>query len=376
MNAEALKKLTKARAAMIMDQPFFGSLALRLLLVEDNNIKTLAVDGKHVFYNADFIKSLSHELTKSAMAHEVGHCIYDHLSRRGARDPQKWNMAGDFVINDMLKQSGFEIGEDWLYHPSYAGKTSDEIYNILPDMPPSPNNGAGAAGGSLCDIQPGSPDPATQNQQAQDWKIATIQAATNAKQYGMLPGSMQRFIDEMSKPRIDWKERLRHFVSELSKDDYDWTRPNKRLLEYDIVLPTLYNETAGAMALIIDDSGSINDQILSAFSAEIRSIINDVAPSMTHLIYCDSHIPQNGRYDIAKGEELPKFKVHGGGGTDFNPPFRDIDKRKLEPKCLVYLTDGYGPFPPEPPDYPVLWVMTTDVVAPWGETVPLDLSVN
>lgn len=373
MNIEANKRLTKARAALIIDQPFFGSLALRLLLVEDNSMPTLAVDGKHVFYNAEFINSLSHSLVKSAVAHEVGHCIYDHIGRRGARDPQKWNIAGDFVINDMLKQAGFEIGDGWLYDPAYAGLSADEIYNKLPPSPPKPNNGTGSKGGPLCDIKSGSVDPAQQAQQAREWKIATIQAATNAKQYGKLPAAMQRFIEDNTKPRIDWKERLRHFVSELSKDDYDWTRPNKRLLEYDIILPTLHNETAGVMALVIDDSGSINDEILSAFSAEIRSIINDVAPSMTHLIYCDSDIPENGRYNIVKGEVLPKFKVHGGGGTDFRPPFNDIKERQIKPKCLVYLTDGYGPFPANAPDYPVMWVMTTDVKAPWGETIPIEV---
>ncbi|RYD61691.1 MAG: hypothetical protein EOP83_16450, partial [Verrucomicrobiaceae bacterium] len=35
-------------------------------------------------------------------AHEILHCIYDHLGRRGGRDPKLLNMAQDYVINYTL----------------------------------------------------------------------------------------------------------------------------------------------------------------------------------------------------------------------------------------------------------------------------------
>ena len=101
-NAEVLHKLTKARALMLIEQPFFGVLALRLHLAEDNNIPTLAVDGHTIRYNAQFIDDLPPEQIRTAVAHEVGHCVFSHIGRRGSRNPKKWNYAGDFVINGFL----------------------------------------------------------------------------------------------------------------------------------------------------------------------------------------------------------------------------------------------------------------------------------
>lgn len=373
-NQEVLKKLTKARAALILDEPFFGALALRLRLVEENSLPTLAVDGKHIFYNAEFVNSLSLDLVKSALAHEVGHCVFQHIGRRGTRDHVRWNHAGDYVINDMIKQAGFTLGDSWLYNPAYANMTADAVYNALPPAVNSnnPQYGNGSAAGALCDIQDGSADPSIKAEDQRNWQIATIQAANAAKQAGKLPGGMERFLEDMMKPKIDWKERLRQFMTQIAKDDYDWSRPNKKLLQYGLVLPTLYSEEAGAIACVVDDSGSIDNKTLNAFASEFRNIVEDVKPSTSHLIYCDAQI--GGRYDVERGEELPKFKIHGGGGTDFRPPFIDIEERQLEVQCLVYLTDGYGPFPKDPPPYPVLWVMTSDIKAPWGETIPIEIN--
>ena len=72
MNQQVIDQLTRARTALVLDQPFVGMLALRLKLVENNNIPTLAVDGKQIIYNADFVADLSPSLTKSAIGHLLG----------------------------------------------------------------------------------------------------------------------------------------------------------------------------------------------------------------------------------------------------------------------------------------------------------------
>lgn len=371
MNQAALTKLTRARTAMILDEPFLGSLALRLAFVEDNSIPTLAVDGKTVFYNAAFVNSLSHSLTKAAVAHEVGHCIFQHIGRRGARAPGKWNRAADYVNNDMIKQAGFTLGENWLHDLSFAGMNADSIYNLLPDEAPK----TGEAGGALCDVRDGDEHvtPELSDQMTRDWKIATIQAATAARHAGKLPASMERFIDALVKPKVNWKERLHNFLSEIAKNDYDWARPNKKMLPYGLFMPSLYSETAGTIAVFIDTSGSIDSKTLNAFGAEIQAIREEVRPSETHLIYCDAQV--NSAY-VLSDEDACTLTMHGGGGTDFKPPFKYLEKRNIEPKCAVYLTDGYGPFPDEADiPYPVLWVMTSDVIAPFGETIPIEVNV-
>jgi predicted metal-dependent peptidase len=107
MNEDVAKILLRTRAQLLINMPFFGQLALRLKLVEDPSIPTLATNGYLVKYNPQFIEGLPPDQRRTAIAHEVGHCIFAHIGRRGARNPQKWNIAGDHVINLMLEEAAW-----------------------------------------------------------------------------------------------------------------------------------------------------------------------------------------------------------------------------------------------------------------------------
>lgn len=363
MNQDVVKQLIRARTALILDQPFFGMLALRLKLVEKNEIKTLAVDGKHVFYNADFVKSLSPSLTKSALAHEVGHCIFDHLGRRGARNPRKWNCAGDYVINDTIQSAGFELGTSWLHNAAFAGMGADHVYSLLPDD----EDGEGGGGDPLDEMIDATGSDVECN--AVDWKIATLQAAAAAKAMGKLHASLSRFVDELTAVKVDWRERLRRFVTENSRDDYSWLRPNRHFIMQGLYLPSLYSENMGEIVVAIDTSGSIDQPTLNAFGAEIKAIVGGARPKKTTVIYCDAAV---NHVDTFEPNDELHFDMHGGGGTNFCPPFEYVAENGLKPVCFVYLTDGYGPFP-SAPEFPTLWCCTTEVVAPFGETVPIEV---
>lgn len=366
MNIEVARQLTHARTALVIDFPFFGQLALRLNMVERNDIKTLAVDGKSIFYNADFVAALPPARRKSALGHEVLHCVFDHIGRRGARKPRKWNMAGDYVINPVLKDSGLEIGENWLFNPAFAGMSADEVYNLLPD---DDDDDDGDGKEPLDEIMDGSPD--TREVDAMDWKVATVQAANTARAMGKLPGSLERFVDSLVNPQVDWREQLRRFMLPSLGGDYTWMRPNRMFINQGIYLPTLYSETVGEIVVCIDTSGSITNEVLNAFGSEIKAIVDQARPSKTHVIYCDAAV---NHVDCFTPDDDLQFKMHGGGGgTDFRPPFAYVEEHQIAPKCLVYLTDMYGSFPASAPDYDVMWISTSGVVGPFGETLPIEV---
>lgn len=388
-SAAIKKKLTRARIDMLAKQPFYGTLALRMQMVEmppeiragmqaKGMRPTAAVDGKKIYYAPEWMDKLSHEDVKTVLAHEVSHCVFEHIGRRGLRDPNKWNAAGDYAINIILKNAGFDFqGEGgWLCDPQYADMTADQIYKMLPDMPGGGGGGGSNPGGNgngqgqaMCDILDGETkaDPALQD----EWKIATAQAAAVAHRAGKLPADLQRFIDDLLNPKTDWRTQLRRFITELSKNDYSWQRPNKMMLgEHGIYLPTLYSENMGTIVVAIDTSGSITQEMLTLFASEINAIRNDVHPEKTVVIYCDAHV---NHVDEFTAEDILELKMHGGGGTDFRPPFDYIEENNLAPACLLYMTDGYGPFPDAPPAYPVMWCMTTKVEPPWGERLQLEL---
>jgi len=360
MNNQVAQQLTRARTSLVLDQPFLGMLALRLAMVEDPSIKSAAVDGRSLFYNPDFIARLSPAKTITLVAHEVGHCMFDHIGRRGDRNHRKYNQAGDYVINATLKDAGFEEIDDWLFNPAFAGMSSDHIYALLPDNEEGND--------PLDDCRDGDAESAESD--AIEWKIATIQAAEAAKAMGKLPASMQRFVEELTAAKVDWRAILRRFVTETSKDDYSWQRPNRRFLNQGFYLPTLYSESMGEIIIAIDTSGSIDQTTLNAFGSEVKAIVQSSRPAKTTVIYCDSAV--NHVDEFGPNDDLV-FKMHGGGGTSFIPPFLHVAEKGIQPVCMCYLTDMYGAFPQGPPDFPVLWCATTDIIAPWGETVRLEI---
>ena len=96
--------LVKAKAALILDQPFFASILLSMPMIEDTNILTMATNGDEIRYNPKFLDTLGLPETVFVLAHETMHCVFQHMTRRGTRDHNKWNIAGDYVINDLLAQ--------------------------------------------------------------------------------------------------------------------------------------------------------------------------------------------------------------------------------------------------------------------------------
>lgn len=361
MNEKAAFKMTAARTALLIDHPFFGELALRLRMVEDAGTRTMSVDGKTVRYNPDFVMEISRGLTRAIIAHEVMHCVFDHMGRRNGRDHKKWNMAGDYVINPILEEAGFSFEGTGLSNAAFAGMTADEIYTLLPDMPED-----GSGGSPTDDLLDSDSNEAAA--EGTEWKIATVQAAQSAKTQGKLPASLGRFIEEMLAPKVDWRERLRRFVTQTAKDDYSWSRPNRRFMPA-FILPSLHSESMGEMVVAIDTSGSIDQATLDAFAAEVTAIVQTSRPSKTTVIYCDAEVKHVDEF--APTDELV-FEMHGGGGTDFCPPFKYVAENNIAPVCFVYLTDMYGSFPDDP-GYPVMWCATTNAVGPFGETVPIEI---
>ena len=371
MNQHAANKILRARTSLLLVHFFWGRLALYLKMVEKPEIPTLAVDGRHIFYNPDFILGLSDDLTKSAVVHEIGHCMYEHIFRRRGRDRELWNRAGDYVINQMILDAGFRIGDGWLHNNAFKGMYSEQVYDILKKEQDESGGNDGAGGGSkaLCDIMDDTTSAAEQTTHELEWKVAVIQAATEAKRQGKLPSCMERFVEGLTENKVPWRDVLQRFATTIRRDEYTWTRPNRRYLAMDTYLPSMRSECMGDMVVVVDTSGSINDSTLQAFGAEIRAIVHAVRPTQTHVIYCDVVV---NHVDVFSPDDHLEFKAHGGGGTDFRPPFSYVEEHNISPECLVYLTDMYGPFP-DGVDYPVLWCATSDIKGPFGETVRLDI---
>lgn len=369
---ELTKRLAKAKTGLILEHPFVGSIALNMPFRLDDSIPTAATNGKEVIFNPEFTDGLTDEELKFVVAHECLHPMLEHNYRRGERDPRVWNQAGDFVINKLLTDEGIgkmpDMGllDDTIYNN--GGGTTDGIYKYIYEQNKGGdgNGGVGGIGDPLDDCQDGEGSPAEMEQQAAEWKVRVAQAAQAAKMMGKMSEQLERLVNEVLQPKVDWRDVLRRFVERCKDDTRTWARPNRRFLAQDMYLPSVSGEAMGEMVVAVDCSGSISDHDIAQFAAEITRIHEDNRPRAIHVIYFDSKVSHYDKYEV---DDTIDIKPHGGGGTAFSPVFKFVSEHNIDPVACVFLTDlccsDFG----DTPDYPVLWVSNYESTAPFGEVV-------
>lgn len=359
------KRLSKAKASLILEHPFVGSIALNMPFEIDDSIDppTACTNGKVVKFHSEFVNTLNDEELKFLVAHECMHPMLEHNFRRNQRDARKWNQAGDYVINKLLtddhigKMPQHGLLDDAIY--TQGNGTSDGIYNILPDTDDGDHDPL-----DVCADGDGS--PAEQAQQQAEWRVKIAQAGQSAKMMGKLSANMARLVNEILNPKVDWRDVLRRFVEKCRSDERSWARPNRRFIAQNMYLPSVSGEALGNIVIAVDCSGSIDDDILNQFIAEVKAIKDDSNPRELHIVYFDSEVSHHDKF--TRDDDL-HMQAHGGGGTAFSPVFRFIAEQNIEPVACVFLTDlccsDFG----DEPEYPVLWVSTEKGDAPFGEVV-------
>ena len=395
-------RIQKARTALLLDHPFFGSLLFRLGGRPSGSIQTVATDGVTLFYNPDFVNTLNAAELIGTLAHEVLHPALQHHTRRGDRNRRRWNMACDYAINPLLLDAGLTLPKDVLIDHRFRGMSAECIYNLIQeqqdqessngerenqdgassdgdgrkqsdnrsavDAPSAPTT-PGGFGQVLDAPEPEGDDGETVAEQAREWKIAVEQAENVARLAGKLPAGVTRSLEQSEAAGVDWRELLRRAWSETISSDYSWMSPNRRHIWAGLYLPVVRSEGVGEIAIAVDCSGSISARQLGLFESEIRSILEGQRPSRVHVLYFDTEVHKGEVYEA--GQPIALNPV-GGGGTNFAPCFRWLDERGIVPQVLVFLTDLCGAFPKGAPGYSVLWASTESRSAPLGQVIPME----
>ena len=401
---------------LVLDAPFFGTLAAHLDWQADPHVETLQTNGVYVKYNPAYLASLTALEQLGVAAHEVLHPALLHPWRRDGRDLREWNEACDFAINGELRKSGFTLPAGILHDPRFDGMSAEQIYSkrrsqaqpppprAEPEPEPDPEededpedveqpgdvneaddeseDGAtgdptgAAAGGSM----PGSPTgefidgPATAEAAgdltAGDWETIAAEAAVVSERAGEMPGTLARAITCSREPRVDWKAELRDFIAATVETDYSWSRPNRRLLSRGLYLPGAVKENVGPIVVGVDISGSVTQDLLDQFSAELTALLRDAMPEKLIAVYCDTRVHAVNEFSPDEERVELRLPASGGGGTKFQPVFDWIEENDVDPLAVVYLTDLEGPAP-ELPRWPVLWTTPewSRRPAPFGQLV-------
>jgi len=373
-------KLSKAKTALIFSQPFFATLSMNMPWERDDTLDppTMATDGDKIYWHGDFVQKSSHDELVFVVCHEIMHCVFQHMLRRGNRDPYKWNVAADVIINDMLKRENVgTMPEGGIDMPQLAtaGKyLAEEVYNLLPPTPPKGKGGGKGGGGNgtngepLDNVRDAKGSPADKTEKANKMKVRVAQAAQAAKMCGKLSAGLERLVTDVLQPKVDWRDVLRKFVSVRAKTETTFARPKRRFAGEDFYLPSKSGESLGELLIAVDCSGSIGERELAEFAAEIKAIHEDMRPTTVHVVYFDASISHYESYEV---DENLNIRPHNGDGTDFTPIFKYADEHGLDVCACVVLTDGYCSSYGIPPPFPVLWCTTGDDRMPWGQVVKM-----
>lgn len=266
-------KLEKAKAQIVLDHPFFAAILLRRKLICDNSIPTLAVDARaNIYYNNDFLESLTVPQIVWGLCHEVGHVIGQHAIRKGARNHKKWNYAGDAWINDTLDDSG--VGQRIPNTVDMAGskdKTTESIYDELPDNHGDNGLGDDVIYGSGVD---GSGKPLTPDEIKEiegQIKIEIAEAAQAAKMRGKLSGRLEKMVADMLEVKTPWYEILEKHMTACVAQGQSWRRPNRRFVDH--YLPSVDKlPQMGELVVQVDVSGSISRPELAAYNGHLSRL--------------------------------------------------------------------------------------------------------
>jgi predicted metal-dependent peptidase len=358
MKMDVRDRLTKARVKMLLKHPFWGNLATRMKLVEASDwCATAATDGRHFYYNTDFIKKLDDDELVFLFGHEVGHCVYNHIGRRGDRNPQVWNMAGDYLINDMLVENN--VGKritavDILLDPKYRGMTADEIYDELManaveikmtldmhlDGEGNDTNSEGKGSDGKSKSSGVKIDPETAKKIQDEIKEAVLQAA-QAAGAGNVPAGIKRLIQKFTAPKMRWQDLLRIQLESSLKNNYSFMRPSRKSWHTGAVLPGMLPAEHLDVAIAIDTSGSISDDMIRDFLSEVKGMMDMYTTYSIHVFSFDTEVYNPMTFSDDNGEDIADYDAQGGGGTDFDACFRYMKDNDITPKQFIMFTDGY-----------------------------------
>lgn len=379
---EALSK-AKIKVMASKNSCFLANVAMRLRYEATDDIRTAAIDGVTMYFNEDFfMNKLTPETRVTTLLHEVGHVTRQHTVRRGSRDPQVFNEAGDYVINQELKDAGWtpiEWVEDdgrpngWLQDDRFKDMHTEKVYEILmqeyQNQPPPPSSGM------FADL--GMPPPSGMSQEQvqaaiTDIIIASAQAARMAGQAGSIPGEVQVYLDGLLQPKLPLAHHLRRFFKVLAAKSFTWARPNRRHQARGLYLPAIRGKSLCHIAFGMDMSGSVSDADIKRYVSELVGVIKQLKPTKLTLVQFDTRIISVD--EITTVNDLLKIELKGRGGTNIMPIMDWAHREK--PEALVIFSDGeFNINSGMNPHIPVLWMIHggTPFYCEFGQTTMFEV---
>lgn len=406
-------ELSLARLRAAHERPYFATAIFRMVPVLTDKLPTLAVDKWwRMYYNNEWLKGHTPQENATALIHEVEHLLRNHAGRCEMHgcEHEQFNLAGDLEINDDLDADprlklphgvlnpktwrddlakGLDVECTQLDPDTFnlpTGLTAEEYYALLGKQFEKirqrmnlPQCGS-AAHGKRGEEELGDPNGENRGVGTQEGELVRERVAEETKEYaakhpGSVPAGHQRWAQSVLNPKIPWQRVLsgmiRGNVARVAgMADYSYQRPGRRQACFDDFITASFVEPTPNVAIVIDTSGSMEEQQLSRALAETRGVLRSTGTDDgVSLLSCDCSASAAARVYSDK-----QIQLIGGGGTDMGVGIRAANKLRPTPDFIIVMTDGYTPWPASPPQGSrVIVVLVGTGTAPgWAQTVYVD----
>ena len=369
MRVEVLDRIIVARVGLLLKHPFFGNMATRLRIqAADDWIPTAAVDGRNLYFNTQFFNAMDNKEIEFVIAHEILHCVFDHLERRTWQDrnldAMLSNIAQDYVVNNILVRDSIghkpklvECYQDF----KYENWTSEEVYDDLfekydedelkqlgelldehldwTEGDSESNKGAKGKEGEGEGRPTYSKD---ELKKIRDEIKENMVSAAQSAGAGNIPKGVDRLIKELTEPKMNWRELLRQQIQSTIKSDYTFSRPSRKGWHTGAILPGMNFAETIDICIAIDMSGSIGDVQGRDFLSEVQGIMDEYRDYNIKLWCFDTKVYNECDFSADGADSLLDYEIMGGGGTDFMCNWTYMEQEGITPKKFLMFTDGYA----------------------------------
>ena len=369
--------LNKHAAKLLFSEPFFASISRRIDKKASKEIPTAGVrvneqHGRYeLIYNPEFFEELTEVQRLGVLKHEFYHLIFEHV---GGRLPEGgmsklWNVATDLAINSYIATELPDVAlvpgkgkfQDLPTHQS-----AEWYYEALKDMDDEDENGDGEGGGAgeggddSFDDHSGWQEASQQAKEMAKQRMAetikeAAEEAAKSRSWGSVGHGTQKDILSRVNKVVDWKKVLRYFVkaSQKANKSSSIKRINRR---YQYVHPGRKSARTAQIAISIDQSGSVSDDMLEAFFGELSKLAEFAEFTVVPF---DTDVAEDQVYTWKKGEKRKHERVRYGG-TCFDAPTKWVNDRNFDGH--IVLTDMCAPAP-IPSKCQRMWMTTPEYAA-------------
>ncbi|MCD6654156.1 MAG: VWA-like domain-containing protein [Sulfurovum sp.] len=416
-----LEKIAQAKAKLMLDHPYFGTIASALKLEQSDNTESFLSDGTRLQYNDEYFDSADVKEIEFALANGAMHAVLEHTKRTNSRYDWLWQLATDYTVNAMLVGNGLQLPPRANYQERFKGMYAEEVYEMLrseiineehsgdenlkehaqegqgkSNNDGAPQEDAETSGdrnknnGKSTTLKSANKQNTSQNKrilqdtESDEVKAENLDKNTESLQQefqeqfeqifqklnrqGSLPKDLEFVVPEYFSHKIHWREVLYRYIASYAKSTYAFMPPNMKYLYRNICLPSLSSDLL-RIVVAVDTSGSVDESLLGIFLSEINAIMESYPNYEIDLITADAQIRSHRIF--LPGEPL-EYKINSRGGTDFRAVFDYVETHIDYPTLLLYFTDGYGVFPEREAPFDVFWVMPKALDVPFGEIIVLD----